>query len=69
MLEENVTLTQEQLDEIRQNSYNATHPDSWIWDETAVSWVAPVPVPNDGLPYFWDENTLTWVQVPGYPYE
>lgn len=69
MIEENAPLTQEQINQFRETNYNATHPASWVWDETAVSWVAPVPLPNDGFPYLWDEKTLSWTKVPGFPYD
>ena len=34
--------------------------DSWILDEDSCQWKAPVPYPNDGLPYAWNETTLAW---------
>lgn len=34
---------------------------SWTWDDT--QWVAPVPMPSEGL-YTWDEATLSWVEIP-----
>lgn len=68
MIEENITPpTPEQIAEARENAYNAEHPTSWVWNEEAVSWVAPVNAPNDGLPYLWDENTMSWVPFPDYP--
>ena len=33
---------------------------SWIIDETTFSWVAPVPMPEDG-DYVWDESAGVWV--------
>ena len=61
--------TQEQIAEARENAFNAEHPESWTWDEVAVSYVAPVAVPSDGYPYLWDEATSTWVPFPDYPRE
>ena len=65
--------TTEQIAEARENAFNAEHPASWTWDETLVTYVAPVASPNDGYPYLWDENTngqpSTWVPFPGYPRE
>jgi hypothetical protein len=52
---------------MRENAYNAEHPSAWIWNEEAVSWVAPVDPPNDGFPYIWDETTNGWIPFPGYP--
>ena len=36
--------------------------DSWTLDEETFSWVAPVPMPEDGE-YVWDEEALGWVAV------
>lgn len=33
---------------------------SWILNKDTCFWEAPVPHPNDGLPYEWNESTLTW---------
>jgi hypothetical protein len=35
---------------------------SWVWNEELNSWVAPVPIPDDGKPYFWSEETLSWIE-------
>lgn len=68
MIDENITPpTPEQIAEARENAYNAQHYASWVWSEEAVSWVAPVNAPTDGLPYLWDENTTSWVPFPDYP--
>jgi hypothetical protein len=68
MIEQNITPpTAEEIAEIRENAYNADHPATWIWNEAAVSWVAPVDPPNDGFPYIWDETTNSWIPFPGYP--
>jgi hypothetical protein len=61
------TPTPEQIEQARGSALNATHPESWVWDETAVSWVAPVAPPSDGFPYLWDEPTTSWVPFPEYP--
>lgn len=37
--------------------------ESWVFDEDACAWVAPVPHPTDGLEYYWDEDTTSWVQI------
>lgn len=34
---------------------------SWVLNE--ISWVAPVPYPNDGIAYEWDEATFSWATV------
>lgn len=36
--------------------------DSWIWDEEAWAWVAPIPEPiiQEGQVNFWNENTKNW---------
>lgn len=68
MEENNITPTPEQLAELRESMYNTTHPESWVWDESVTSWVAPIPVPIAGKPYIWNESTKSWEEVPGYPY-
>lgn len=37
---------------------------SWILDENACVWNAPIPVPTENGPYFWDENTQNWIATP-----
>ena len=34
---------------------------SWLLDEDACVWNAPVSYPNDGVRYRWDEATLSWI--------
>ena len=34
---------------------------SWLLDEDACVWNAPVSYPNDGERYRWDEATLSWI--------
>ena len=36
---------------------------SWVLDEAACRWEAPVPMPSDGEPWAWDEDTESWVAV------
>ena len=65
---ENITPpTEEEIAQARENAVNAEHPASWVWDETAVSYVAPTTPPSDGYPYLWDETTTSWVPFPDYP--
>ena len=35
---------------------------SWVLDEATCRWIAPVPMPSEGL-WAWDEATLSWVEV------
>lgn len=37
--------------------------DSWVLDEATYSWVAPIPMPEDGGKYVWDENEGDWVEL------
>ena len=37
---------------------------SWVLNQTAWLWDAPVPYPTDGEQYVWDEPTISWVPVP-----
>ena len=34
---------------------------SWLIDTATFSWVAPVPMPEDGGDYTWDEEAGDWV--------
>jgi hypothetical protein len=36
---------------------------SWIFNAETCLWDAPLPFPNDGLPYRWDEANLQWQAV------
>jgi hypothetical protein len=36
--------------------------DSWVLDEDTCTWVAPVPMPDDGGRYVWDEATVSWIE-------
>ena len=65
--QENIDLmdNQENID-FREMQYNCTRPESWVWSEEQVSWIAPVPVPLDGLPYVWDEEVKNWVLFPNW---
>jgi hypothetical protein len=68
MIDENITPpTAEELAQMREDAYNATHPASWVWSEEATSWVAPVAQPTDGFPYLWDESSGNWIPFPDYP--
>lgn len=59
--------TLEQIQEARDNAFNAEHPASWTWNEELVTYVAPVSPPSDGYPYLWDEASTSWLPFPGYP--
>lgn len=68
MIDENTTPpTAEQIAQAREAAYNSTHPASWVWNEEAVSWIAPIAQPTDGFPYLWDENVNNWIAFPDYP--
>ena len=30
------------------------------WTRDSGIWVAPIPMPDDGLPYIWNEETQSW---------
>lgn len=34
--------------------------DSWIFDENACWWMAPIAPPQDEKEYVWNEDTLSW---------
>lgn len=36
---------------------------SWVLHESEAYWVAPTPMPDDGMMYSWDEETLSWVLI------
>lgn len=37
--------------------------ESWQLDAENAVWVAPIPMPDDGLQYEWDEESLTWTAI------
>ena len=37
--------------------------ESWLLDVETASWVAPIPMPEDGAIYSWDEQAGDWVEV------
>lgn len=59
--------TAEEIAQTRENALGATHPASWVWDESVTSYVAPITPPTDGYPYLWDETAGNWVAFPGFP--
>ena len=38
--------------------------ESWLLNESACRWEAPLPYPTDGKNYLWDEATISWIEVP-----
>ena len=36
---------------------------SWIFNDEANLWEAPVPHPNDGKSYIWDEDQQNWTEI------
>ena len=59
--------TAEEIAQARENAMNAERPASWVWNEAAASYVAPIAIPTDGYPYLWDETTTNWVPFPDFP--
>jgi hypothetical protein len=39
---------------------------SWVLDEATTSWIAPVPMPEEGF-WRWDEETLAWIESETVP--
>jgi hypothetical protein len=37
--------------------------DSWVWNQSELSWEAPIPYPEDGLKYNWNEDLVDWELV------
>lgn len=35
---------------------------SWLLDEAACTWKAPIAMPTDGSMYLWDEVTTSWIK-------
>ena len=44
---------------------NATHPASWVWNESAVSYLPPSNPPDKNQSYMWDEGREAWVVYSG----
>ncbi|WP_130472523.1 hypothetical protein [Candidatus Magnetaquicoccus inordinatus] len=40
---------------------------SWILAEESCLWMAPLPKPEDGTPWYWDELSRSWQQQPSAP--
>lgn len=36
---------------------------TWLWDQTMLEWIAPIPYPEDGFYYEWDEFSNSWLIV------
>lgn len=36
---------------------------SWVLNKNTCLWEAPIPIPQDGLPYQWDEQSQQWVLI------
>lgn len=36
---------------------------SWTLDDETCMWIAPIPMPEDGLKYIWNEQDLVWEQI------
>jgi hypothetical protein len=41
---------------------NGLYP-SWVFNESACGFYAPVAYPADGKRYRWDEPTVSWIEV------
>ena len=39
---------------------------SWLLDENACKWIAPVPMPEDDKLYSWDEAAGEWVAIAAF---
>lgn len=37
--------------------------ESWIWNEEAYGWKAPIAKPDDGKDYRWDEESVSWILI------
>jgi hypothetical protein len=35
-------------------------------DESLLEWMAPIPNPDDTMPYSWDEDSQSWVLPDDY---
>ena len=58
-----------EVSDIGQTYWNGTrfvHPSpypSWVFNDEANSWEAPIPHPNDGKSYIWDEDQQNWTEI------
>lgn len=64
-----VLTEQEWIQRKRDESYAVKPYPSWVWDETTLTWLSPVPYPEDSeyFEYQWDENTFSWIKLHFYP--
>jgi hypothetical protein len=37
--------------------------ESWVLDEDAANWKAPVDYPSDGKKYYWNEDLVKWSEI------
>jgi hypothetical protein len=57
---------QEKTDKIDRYKQNKPYA-SWTLDETTLTFLPPVPKPDDGKTYTWNESSLSWDEVTTEP--
>ena len=57
--------TAEEIAAARTLAVNATHPASWVWNESAVSYLPPSNPPDKNQSYMWDEDREEWIAYSG----
>jgi hypothetical protein len=58
-------ISKEEYEAARETEHLARKPyPSWIGKPDTLDWAAPVPIPEDGKPYYWNEELLNWSEVP-----
>jgi len=58
---ESTSTTTESTSTTTESTTSTSPYPSWIWDEATQSWVAPVPMNDDGNSYTWNEDTQEWI--------
>lgn len=57
-------ISKEDYEAAKETEHLARKPyPSWIGKPDTLDWIPPVPIPEDGKPYYWNEETLSWSEV------
>lgn len=56
-------LTEAEYNQRKYDEFYARQPyPSWVWNAETLTWLSPVPYPNDGKQYYWNEETTSWIE-------
>jgi hypothetical protein len=56
-------ITEAEYNQRKYDEFYARQPyPSWIWNVETLTWLSPVPYPDNGKLYYWDEPTTSWIE-------